>query len=232
MTAAADARGQIPAPRRRSWRASGPRATYPPGLHLVCLRQRCRSGPRPAEAPRARPISPRWSTSCTAAGSTPRCWRPVEGRNPGRAPGERSGRSRGGSRRRTRPRCVRPPRSRPARSIRVHRGVGRRHRCASGRARATGVGPRWPSQPRRSYHRPGSRSACRPNGRRGGSGDLDPLPVVTATHAEYVRAAFIGEPRADRARGDHQDLGRLVDLGGGDRGVRAPMPPRRTRRRR
>jgi hypothetical protein len=55
-------------------------------------------------------------------------------------------------------------------------------------------------------------------------GDLGSLPVVAATDAEHVRAAFIGQLGADRAGSDHEDPGRFVDLRGRDRRVRAPVP--------
>ena len=55
-------------------------------------------------------------------------------------------------------------------------------------------------------------------------GDLRPLPVVPAADAEHVRAAFVGQLRARRARADHQNPCLLVDLRGRDRGVGAQMP--------
>ena len=54
-------------------------------------------------------------------------------------------------------------------------------------------------------------------------GDHHPLPVVPAVHAEHVRAAFLGQLRARRARGDHENPCLLVHLRGRDRGVRAPV---------
>jgi hypothetical protein len=48
---------------------------------------------------------------------------------------------------------------------------------------------------------------------------LGPLPIVPAADAEHIWAAFVGQLRVDRARGDHQNLGRLIDLRGRDRGV-------------
>ena len=54
--------------------------------------------------------------------------------------------------------------------------------------------------------------------------DDRPLPVVSAVHAKHIRAAFIGQLRAGRARADHKNLCLLVHLRCRDRGVRAPMP--------